>query len=532
MTGQAAGQRAATPVLVPDGFYNATVDLLEHNLGDSGDSGESRSGRTYLITEDREWTYGEVAAAVDAAGTALLGLGLTAGDRVVIATRDRPEFVITFWAAIKAGLVAVPIPQGLSTSDVHFILSDSMAKVVVCDVSSAKEVVPAAAKSGVECLVVDGPAGATSLRWSDVCLGDAQLQAARTSPDDIALWLYTSGTTGLPKAVMHRHRHLRDAPAALARQVLRLGPDDVVYSASKMFFAYGLGNSVYLPAATGASVVLNQGAVVPARILEFLGAFKPTVLFGVPTFFNGLVQLPDVSLPSTVRVVVSAGEALSPTVFTSFKEKFGHALLDGLGATEALHHFTSNREGDAVAGSAGRALDGYEVEVRDPDEHPVPEGESGELWVKGPTTFAGYWQRPDLTARACRGEWMRTGDVARIVDGRVHHEGRLDDLIKLGGVWVAPGEVEELIREHPDVTEAAVVATDKGTGVPTLAAFVVSSRTDKELRKELKELCRTQLARFKVPNTFAIVDELPRTPTGKLRRFVLRDNMNDKGRKI
>jgi benzoate-CoA ligase len=218
-------------------------------------------------------------------------------------------------------------------------------------------------------------------------------------------------------------------------------------------------------------------------------------------------------------------------VFASFQEKFGHPLIDGLGATEALHHFTSNRENDIVPGSAGRPLDGYEVEVRDRDERAVPEGESGELWVKGPTTFAGYWQRPDLTARAYRGEWMRTGDVARMVDGRIYHEGRLDDLIKLGGVWVAPGEVEELIREHPDVTDVAVVATDRGTGVPTLSAFVTTTGIDEgELRKQLKELCRTQLARFKVPTTFAVVDELPRTPTGKIRRFVLREGLSENRR--
>jgi benzoate-CoA ligase family protein len=525
MTGQSlVGEVSGASVLPLNGKYNATVDLLERNLA------EGRSQRPYLVTEEREWSYEEVASAVDAAGAGFLALGLSPGDRVIIATRDRPEFVISFWGAIKAGLVAVPIPQGLATSDIDFMMSDSMARVIVCDASSAKEVVPAAAKTGVECVVVDGAEGQTTLRWSDVCRRDEQLQPAPTSSDDIALWLYTSGTTGLPKAVMHRHRHLRDAPDALAKQVIKLGPNDVVYSASKMFFAYGLGNSVYLPAAMGASVILNQGAVVPARILDFLKPFKPTVLFGVPTFFNGLVQLPDASLPETVRIVVSAGEALSPTVFESFKSKFGHALLDGLGATEALHHFTSSREDDAVAGSAGKPLDGYEVEVRDRDEQPLPEGASGELWVRGPTTFAGYWQRPDLTARAYRGEWMRTGDVVRIVDGRVWHEGRLDDLIKLGGVWVAPGEVEELIREHPDITDVAVVASDRGTGVPTLAAFVISERTDNDdLRKELRELCRTNLARFKVPNSFAFVDELPRTPTGKLRRFVLRDNIKEKG---
>jgi benzoate-CoA ligase len=504
--------------------YNAATDLLGRN----GDP--QRAGRTYLKTGARDWTYGDVIEAADAAGAGLLGLGLEPGDRLILVTRDRPEFVITFWGAIRAGLVPVPVGPMLSASDLNFILTDSEARVVVCDSSSVSAARAAAEGTSAVCLFADEAPAEGTRPWAEVCGGGGALEAAATTEDDIALWLYTSGTTGLPKAVMHAHRDLRAAPNALAKQVLALGPDDVVLSVSRMFFAYGLGNSVYLPAAVGASVVVSDTPIMPAMMRDLLAQTSPTLLFGVPAFFRGLVRLEDAELPPSVRAVVSAGEALDAELFDRFKERFGLPLLDGLGSTEALHHVTSNRPDDVVPGSAGRALDGYEVQALDRDGEPVAEGERGELWVKGPTTFAGYWRRPELTERAYRGSWMRTGDVVRIVDGRVYHEGRLDDLVKLGGIWVAPSEIEDVVRGHPDVKDAAVVAIDDGSGVPVLKAFVVSDRDGKELSKELLRLCRSRLATFKIPQSFSAVDELPRTPSGKLRRFVLREEAGQPAR--
>ncbi len=500
--------------------YNATVDLLERNLV------AGRAERTYLRVGDRDYSYQEVAAAADGAGAGLLGLGLEPGDRVIIAMRDRPEFVFTFWGAIKAGLVPVPVAQGLSSSDIQFMLTDSEARAVVCDPSTVASIMPAVGETGAACMIAGGEA-AGARRWEEVCGRPAALAAAETEPDDIALWLYTSGTTGLPKAVMHRHRHLRWAPNGLARQVLQMEQEDVVLSVSKMYFAYGLGNSVYLPASAGATVVLNESPVVPTLVQDLLDRARPTLLFGVPAFFNGFTRLGDANLPPTIRRVITAGEALPIDLFERFNERFGIPLLDGLGSTEAMHHVTSNRHDDIVPGSAGRPVEGFEITTLDRDQEPVTEGTSGELWVRGPTTFAGYWRRPELTARAYFDGWMRTGDLVRIVDGRVYHEGRLDDLIKLGGVWVAPIEIEDVLRTHADVTEVAVVAVDEETGVPVLKAFVVSERRDDGLRKELSRLCRGRLASFKVPQQFEIVDELPRTPTGKLRRFVLRKKSAD-----
>jgi benzoate-CoA ligase family protein len=514
---------AQSSISAVEGNYNATTDLLGRN------SAPERALRPYLISEEQSWSYDLVLAAADAAGAGLLDLGLSIGDRVILATRDRPEFVISFWGAIKAGLVPVPVAQGLTVSDIHFVLTDSDARVAICDISTSRSIIPAAQETGADVLIVGSGAEGSTRSWSEVCGAPARLEAAATMADDIALWLYTSGTTGLPKAVMHSHKNLAAAVDGIFKQVIGMSEDDVVLSVSKMFFAYGLGNSVYLPAAYGASVILNEGPVVPARIQDILDRRSPTVLFGVPAWFDGFCNLKGAHLPSTVRAVLSAGEALSTQLFDRFQDQFGRPLLDGLGATEALHHFTANRPDDICVGSAGRALDGYDVQVRDRDEEPVPEGTSGELWVQGPTTFAGYWRRPDLTARAFRGPWMRTGDLVRLKEGRVFHEGRLDDLIKLGGVWVAPVEIEDVLRNHPDVSEAAVVASDEGRGVPLLKAFVTSGRDDPRLHRELLDMCRNRLATFKVPQTFEVVHELPRTQTGKLKRFVLRKSASNGG---
>jgi benzoate-CoA ligase family protein len=495
--------------------YNAAVDLLERNLA------PGRANALYVRTGRESFTFADVSRAADAAGLGLLELGLRPGDRVVLATRDRLEFVAAFWGGIKAGLIPVPVTPDLSRREFTFILHDSGAKSAICDASSVGALLPAAGTTPVLFVGRGKPREAQS--WELHCTGSASMPPAPTGPDDIALWLYTSGTTGKPKAAMHRHRHLRDAPRALAEQVIGLGPDDIVLSVSKMFFAYGLGNAVYLPAAAGASVVVNEGPAIPPRVQYLLAAHRPTVLFGVPTFLRGFVDLDEADPPDTVRIAISAGESLPSDLFDRFRRRFGITALDGLGTTEALHHVTSNRPDDVTPGSAGYPLRGYGIQVLDRNGEPVPEGRSGELWVRGPTTFVGYWHRPSLTERVYREDWMRTGDLVHVREGRLYHEGRLGDLLKLGGVWVAPNEVEEVLCAHPDVVDAAVVARDDAAGVPGISAFVVSARRDRQMLDELSRLCRNRLARFKVPAVIKIVDELPRTPTGKLRRFVLRE---------
>jgi benzoate-CoA ligase family protein len=503
------------------GYYNAAVDVLDRNLAGN------RRDRPYLIAPERTWGYAEVAETSASMGVGLLDLGLSAGDRVVMALRDSPEFVITFWGSMKAGLVPVPVAQGLSASDIRFILIDSHARAIVCDQSTAPEVVAAANGLPVRVLYVGDRRRDGMLPWGELCNRPTSVEFPQTHGDDAALWLYTSGTTGLPKAVVHRHRSLKEAPNGLCRQVIGMEEDDVVLSVSKMFFAYGLGNSVYLPASCGASVVINYGPAVPARVQELINQQRPTVLFGVPAFFEGFTRLSEAGQPSSIRIALSAGETLNRQLWERCQNRFRMPLLDGLGTTEALHHVTCNRAGEEIPGSAGRALDGYEIEVRDPEGQVLEEGESGELWIRGPTTFVGYWRRPDLTSRTRRDGWIRTGDRARVVDLALFHEGRLDDLIKLGGVWVSPLEIEEVLREHKDVSDAAIVARDEGMGVPILKAFLLTDRADSRLTKELSRLCRERLATFKVPQAFEVVSELPRTPTGKLQRYKLRQSSPD-----
>jgi benzoate-CoA ligase len=500
--------------------YNATVDILERNLR------EGRGASPYLVTAERTWSYDEVSAGADAAGAGLLDAGLHPGDRLLIALKDRPEFVLTFWGAVKAGLVPVPLAQGLTASDIHFVLADSEARLIVCDDSSAASVREAMQGEEVAALIVGAPPEAPFEAWEDVCARPQGLAAAPTTEDDIALWIYTSGTTGQPKAVMHRHRSIRaGAEHGIGAQVIGLAPSDVVLSVSKMFFAYGLGNSIYQPAAAGASVVLNPHPGYPSFVQGLLDQTEPTVLLAVPAFFAPFTHDPESRLPASVRIAFSAGESLRPALLAAFQERFGIPLLDGLGSTEALHHVTCNRPDDVFSGSAGRPLDGYEIRALDADGVEVPEGDMGELWVRGPTTFAGYWRRPELTSRAYRDGWMRTGDAVRILGGRLFHEGRLDDLMKLGGIWVVPAEIEDVLRTHPDVEDAAVIAVEDDIGVATLLAYVVSPRDDDRLGQEVARHCRGRLASYKIPRTFERVDELPRTVTGKLRRFVLRSGV-------
>lgn len=504
--------------------YNATVGLLERNVR------EGRGASPYLVTDERSWSYEEVVAAADAAGSAFLELGLHPGDRVLLALADSPPLVASFWGAMKAGLVPVPIASGLAPSDVRFMVGDSEARLVVCDQTMAGSVFPAVDDADIDCVTVGLPPRSRAHAWTDVCERDARLSAAATTEDDIALWLYTSGTTGQPKAVMHRHRNVRAAGEhGLAAQVAGLRPDDVVLSASKAFFAYGLGNSVYQPAALGASVVLNAGPSVPQRVQALAERHRPTVLYGVPSFLSAYLHVPDAELPSSIRTLFSAGESLPADVHEAFVSRFDRVPLDGLGSTEALHHVTSARPGDVVPGSAGQPLEGYRIEVRTREGEPVREGEQGELWVSGPTLFAGYWRRPDVTRnvrRSADGQgWIRTGDAVRIREGRLFHEGRLDDLFKLGGMWVSPRGIEDVVREHPLVADAAVVMVEDAIGVPVLKAFVVPAggADEAEVRKDLGRHCRERLAMFKRPRYVEVVNELPRTPTGKLRRFVLRE---------
>ncbi len=491
--------------------YNAAQDLLGRN-GVPG-----RRERPYLRTRARAISYDEVIARADGVAAAFGELGLQRGDRVLLFMVDRPELVIAFWGAVKVGVVPVPVAPVWPVDDVRFMLADSGARAIVCDEVTARLV--RLLDLGATVPIVIGAAELPgALRWAERCAPGVAVAAAPTASDEIAFWVYTSGTTGAPKAVMHRHRSLRAAPRGLATQVIRLDPEDRILPTVGMSFGYGLESAIYMPPAFGASVVIGDGPPRPELLRRMVDHHAPTVLCSNAGFLAAYAATADAGLPS-VRMAFSAGSRLPETFFEAFRARFGLPLLDGFGCTESMR-VTVNRPDDAIAGSAGRPLDGYAIQIRDAAGAELVEGQSGELWVTGPTLFAGYWRRDELTDKKRDGAWLRTGDHGHLRDGRFFHEGRLDDLMRISGVWVAPDEIEQVLSAHADVSGAAV--TMGGEGARTLTACIESSRTDERLHEELREACAARLPPFKVPRAFRTLAQLPRTATGKVRRRDLR----------
>jgi benzoate-CoA ligase family protein len=350
---------------------------------------------------------------------------------------------------------------------------------------------------------------------------------APTGDDDWALWLYTSGTTGKPKAAMHRHANIRHVCETYAAQVLGITPDDVTFSVPKMFFAYGIGNTMFFPFSVGATTVLEPRRPTPDVVRQRLEETRPTLFFGVPTFYAALTQS-DVPAEAfgSVRMCASAGEALPAPLQRRFTERFGVDILDGIGSTEALHIFLSNRPGDIHPGTTGVAVPGYELELRDTEGRTVPDGEPGALHVKGESIALGYWHRTATTRQVFQGEWLVTGDTyVRNDEGYYVCLGRNSDMLKAGGIWVSPGEVESRLLEHPSVREAAVVGVPDENGLDKPVAVVVVA--DDASERDLVAWCREGLAHFKAPRQVVFVTELPKTATGKLQRFKVRDLVSE-----
>jgi benzoate-CoA ligase family protein len=340
--------------------------------------------------------------------------------------------------------------------------------------------------------------------------------------------LYTSGTTGFPKGARHRHADLDCCVDSYALGILGMNADDRVYSVAKLFFAYGLGNAGYFPPAAGASAILDPARPDPVQVGEHVRQYEPTLFFGVPTFYAALLaaDLPDDTFAS-VRLAVSAGEALPADLHRRFGERFGVEVLDGIGTTEILHIFVSNQPGASAPGTSGVPVPGYDVELRDADGHPVPDGEPGNLWVAGESVTIGYWNRTEQNRRVLHGRYMATGDeyVKRPEDGHLVYLGRSDDMLKVGGIWVSPAEVEACIVELDEVVQAAVVGADGGDGLVKPRAFVVAQPgADADaLPERVQAHVRERLAPYKYPRWVEVVDELPTTATGKVKRYLLRE---------
>ncbi len=440
-------------------------------------------------------------------------LGVEPGDRVLIAAPDGVEFVWAFLGAVRLGAVAVPVNPRLTVDDHRFLAGDAGARIVVTTADLADRFADSAVVVEIEVLAarLDGrPA----------------VRPAAVEPSAPAYAQYTSGTTGAPKAALHRHSDPLVYFRAFAEGAIRIRPDDVMLSVSKMFFAYGLGNSLFFTLLAGCRAVLHAGAPRPADIAALARGHRATVLYSVPTFYAHLIADGQRDAFTSLRVAVSAGEALVPSLLHRARNFLGCPMLDGLGSTEVGQTFVSNTLEASRDGTIGRQLPPYEVAVRDDDRGDVPPDTIGLLWVRGPTVLIEYLGRPEATAAVKEGDWLCTGDRAVIdTDGFVAHRGRADDIEIVGGVNVAPMEIEEVLSAHPAVTEGAVAGVRNTAGASRLEAFVVvrpGAPADDALAAELTALARQHLAPHKVPRVVHFVSGLPRTPTGKLRRFVLR----------
>ena len=532
--------------------YNAAPDLVDRHVE------QGRGAQVAYLDEVGSHTYADLAARVNRAGNALKALGVQAEQRVLMVMLDTIDFPAVFLGAMKIGAVPVPVNTLLPAGDYVHMADDSRARVIVASDALWPKVRDAAAQSpwlskAVVATTPLGPpkeapapsgaaagtasasvgsqgTGASPLRLEELLsAASPELSPAPTTCDDVAFWLYSSGSTGAPKAAVHLHSHPMQTAALYAIGVLGLQATDRVFSAARLFFAYGLGNALTFPLAVGGSAVLCAERPTPAGVLRVLREQQPTIFCGVPTLFAAILGDPALAEErgsQALRASTSAGEPLPKHIGENWKARFGTDILDGIGSTEMLHIFLSNRPGDLRYGTTGKAVPGYELKLTGDDGQPTKDGEEGSLWVKGPSACTSYFNQRDRSLATFHGPWARTGDrYTRDAEGYYTYSGRSDDMLKVSGIWVSPFEVESTLSAHPAVLEAAVVGHADADGLIKPKAHVVlrqGGSPSPQLEAELKAFVKERLAPYKYPRWIEFAQELPKTATGKIQRFRLR----------
>lgn len=517
-------------------FFNAADYFLDRNIR------QGRGHKVAVYTEFRNYTYNDLQKMVNKTANAMRELGVRVDDRLMLLMLDVPQFYAFFWGAIRIGAVPVPVNTMLTPEDYQYYLNDSRARVLAV----SQELLPVVneIKGDLpylrDLVVVSETEGAFLPFRQKYRHAPASIKTEMTTRDDAGFWLYSSGSTGAPKGAVHSQFDMVVTSEAFGQGVLGLTEEDVCFSAARLFFAYGLGNGMYMPLSAGAAAVLCPDRPTPESVFRYLERFRPTVFFGVPTLYGQMLEHKarqdrergtaggpnEAHELSSVRVCVSAGEALPLDIYERWKERFGLSIIDGIGSTEMLHIFLSNRPEDVRPGSTGKPVPGYELRLVDDAGQEVPQGEIGTLMVKGESAAQQYWRKRQKTRHTMQGEWINTGDKYYVdEDGYYWCAGRSDDMLKVGGIWVSPVEIENCLNTHPAVFEVAVVGQKDEKDLVKPKAFVVLREGhvgSKDLAQELQGWVLERLAKYKYPRWVEFVPELPKSATGKIQRYKLR----------